>query len=211
MLTLDDLETGDILLFSNNSFWFSRLVEWFTASPMSHTAIVIRDPTFTEPPLLGLYMLESGEEATVDAENGRKKFGVQVQDLKTVINSYDGNVWVRKLTCTRGPEFYETLYKCHSEVHNLPYDTSAKDFMKALKKDYTGDDQRLDTFWCSALVSYIYTELGFLPDDTPWTLIAPDQLSSTHQPALPWQDCKLSENIVLKTSNPTKEGWFSWF
>ena len=31
-----------------------------------------------------------------------------------------------------------------------------------------------DRFWCSALIAYVYTKLGYLNEDTKWTLINPE-------------------------------------
>ena len=95
---LDQLKTGDILLFNEKSFWFSRLVEYWTGSPWSHVAIVLRDPTYLDPKLTGLYLWESGEEDFPDAEDHQMKFGVQITDLKKVISEYDGKIVVRKLS-----------------------------------------------------------------------------------------------------------------
>jgi hypothetical protein len=41
-----------------------------------------------------------------------------------------------------------------------------------------------NTFWCSALVSYIYTELGLLESSTDWSTISPADLSTMDIPRL---------------------------
>src|SRR3989304_23762 len=95
---LDQLNTGDVLLFNEKKYWFSWLVEYWTGSPWSHVAIVLRDPIYLDPKLTGLYLWESGEEYFPDAEDNKIKFGVQITDLKKVISGYQGKIVVRKLS-----------------------------------------------------------------------------------------------------------------
>ena len=45
-----------------------------------------------------------------------------------------------------------------------PYDLNPLDWSKAARDIEIGDCQKDNTFWCSALVSYIYIKLGFLPE-----------------------------------------------
>ena len=82
---LDSLETGDVILFNGQGFWFSYLVEWFTESSWSHVGVVLRDPVFDNKEMKGLYLWESAEEAFQDAEDNCKKWGVQIQDLDRII------------------------------------------------------------------------------------------------------------------------------
>ena len=42
-------------------------------------------------------------------------------------------------------------------------------------------------FWCSALVSYVFVELGWLPKDLNWSLVCPIQFSSGHPEPLPFR------------------------
>ena len=46
-------------------------------------------------------MLESGFEDKPDSENNRIKLGVQLTKLEDVIKTYNGNIYIRKLTCVR--------------------------------------------------------------------------------------------------------------
>ena len=59
--------------------------------------------------------------------------------------------------------------------------------------------QRVKTFWCSALVAYLYTQWGFLKNDTPWTLIAPEQLGTEHEDGLKFQNCELEKEKLIKS------------
>lgn len=194
-----DFQTGDVLLFHQERYWFSRVVEFFTDSKYSHVAMVLKDPEFTTPPLKGLYIFESGVESIPDAENGRIKFGVQIVPLEKIISEYPGNVYYRKLDCVRDEAFNEKMAKIHSNVHNISYDTDVADMIKAVMHVDVGDLQKQTTYWCSALLSYIFVELGFLPEDTPWTLITPKQFSSGYKNKLEMTGtCTLEDEVQLK-------------
>ena len=75
---MNTFKTGDLLLFNDQTAGafgaFTKMIKWGTHSNYSHTAIVIRDPTFTNPPLKGLYVLESSCERFRDAEDNKFKF-----------------------------------------------------------------------------------------------------------------------------------------
>ncbi len=201
-VNIDDLnlQTGDILLYHEKDFWFSSIVEWFTGSQYSHIAMVLKDPSFTCPPLKGLYIFESGEESIPDAENGRIKFGVQIVPLKEVVENYDGRIYLRRLKCDRNMDFYLKLAKAHSNVHNITYDTNAHDMEKAVRHYYKGDVQKQTEYWCSALQAYLFTQLGFLPNNTPWTLILPVQFSSTGKDKLEFVNCELEKEVLIHDS-----------
>ncbi len=80
-------ETGDLLLFKE-TWWFSRLIQYFTNSKYSHCGIIIKDPSFTDIPLQGLYLLEStGFLKTKDAEDNVSKFGVQLTPYKMCLTA----------------------------------------------------------------------------------------------------------------------------
>lgn len=175
------LETGDLLLFepflTGNEF-FGKCIAWWTGSKFAHCGMVIRNPNFTPEPLRGLYILEStGFENVPDCEDDKIKFGVQLRKLEEVVKNYSGQIWVRKLTCERDADFYKKLKKAHSMVHNLPYDIGF-DYIKAAFRLKIGQLQRKDTFFCSALVTYLYVSLGVLPSQTDWTIVTPKNLSS---------------------------------
>ena len=43
--------------------------KYFTKSKYTHIAMILKDPSFTNPPLKGLYIIESGEELSVFGDN----------------------------------------------------------------------------------------------------------------------------------------------
>lgn len=191
----DILDTGDIILFSGN-YLVSKALEFVTDCIYSHVAVVIKNPKFIHKELEdGLYIIESGTESRNDPENNRKKFGVQLTKLDYLIKNYDGKIYYRKLDCIRDDKFYNDIYNIHSDVHNLPYDDNIIDLLKADLNLNIGNTQKKNTFWCSALVAYIYVNLDFLNKDVPWTIISPQDFSSeSHKLHF---NCDLSDNILL--------------
>ena len=129
-MNIDDLETGDMILFSGNYF-ISKIIEYFSGSKYSHVAVIIKNPDFFDDKLEGLYILESGYENKPDSENDRYKFGIQLTNFKEMALNYSGNIYVRKLHCNRDQDFYNKINQIHSDVHNLPYDLNIIDWIKA--------------------------------------------------------------------------------
>ena len=190
-------DTGDLILFHGatigcNPFtnFLSFAIERCTRSKFSHSGIVIKDPEFTPEPLQGLYLLEStGLEDIPDVEDSIAKFGVQLRKLDEVIRNYDGKVFWRKLECKRDDNFYDLLAKAHSVVHNRPYDDGVN-YLKALFHWRHGDIQEETTFFCSALCAFIYVALEKLPQDTPWSIVTPHDLSTeSKRSSIRWVFC----------------------
>jgi len=177
-MNINDLETGDMILFNGNYF-LSRFIEIITGSIYSHVAIIIKNPNFLGEKYEGTYILESGYEDKKDVENNRIKFGVQLTNFEELLKNYNGKIYVRKLNCERNHDFEQKVIDFHSDVHNLPYDLNPIDWFKAKFNIDIGNIQKKNTFWCSALVSYFYVKLGFLDNNIPWTLIKPQDLSSS--------------------------------
>lgn len=180
-----DLQTGDLLLFRGTS-WVSWLVEWFGVSRYSHVGIVVKNPVFLGLDLEdGTYILESSWNNTPDAEDHQMKFGVQLHLLDDVLKEYSkGSVMTRKVNCERNDAFYQKLTELHKEIHDKPYDTTPWDWLCAKYNmicPLPSDPAYKTTkrFWCSALVSYLYCQLGIMEKDVNWSLVAPREFSST--------------------------------
>ena len=199
-----DLDTGDILLYQT-SFWYSQLIEYFTKSPYSHISIVLKNPTWLAEDLTeDYYLLESGGEVFPDAVSGQMRFGVQVAPLRIVYEQYAhqnyGHLFIRKLnSLVQKEELQKRITDCYKILRDKPYDIHPIDWIKSyydLKKplDEIKGEQRTDCFWCSALVCFVYCELGFLDKDIPWTVVAPsDFCCNNHR--LKFQNCQLLDDF----------------
>lgn len=186
MTNIRELSTGDILLLKNsdpNKSWFitlyDTLINYFTQSPYTHTAMVLKDPTWIRDDLKGLYVYESGIEPLPDEEDGKQKFGVQLTSLDTVLSVGNPEVYVRYLE--KGQELITTeiLKQVHDETHNTLYDFFPQNLLRAAfhvqpDKNY----QHTNAMFCSALVSFMCVRFNFLPQKTDWSEVSPADLSS---------------------------------
>jgi len=179
---MEQLETGDLILYHCKKGWFGKLIQLFTKSDYSHVGIVLKDPSFVDPPLVGMFFWESSDEHCRDAENTQFKIGVEIVDLTRAIqDAYKRNtddLYYRKLkNCPFVSN--EKWKEIHDVVHNKPYDFVPKDWIEGLiQRD--PDPQKTDRFWCSALVGYVYTQMGLLPAETDWSIMRPCDFSSDY-------------------------------
>ena len=196
-----DFQTGDLLLFSENSNIFSRLIEYFTHSKYSHCAIILKSPTYIDSKLTGTYILESNYETYPDAENNVKyNYGVQIQELNNIIKNYNGKIYWRKLNYQNKTHYFtENIKKIYNIVKNKPYDLNPIDWIKAEFKLNIGNVQQTKSFWCSALVTYIYIKLNLLPSNINWDLIAPCDLSFTGDLENKFINCSFDNEIEINS------------
>lgn len=199
----NNFETGDVLLFHNSRNCFFKFVECCTHSKYSHVAMILKDPEFTDPPLKGLYIIESGTEPFKDSENHRSKFGVQIVPLQLVLSTYKGAIYWRKLRLNieRDDKFERTLAVAHNYVHNLPYDIDPLDWLNAAFGAYKPNSKsahKLNTFWCSALIAFMYAMIGLLPKSVPWSYIRPVDWGTEHPSQLDFVHCTLECERRLK-------------
>jgi hypothetical protein len=182
---MNKCQTGDLILYSSNN-WISYFIEYFTGSQFSHIAMIIKDPTYIDSNLKGIYVLESGYETVPDPEDHKLKYGVQLTPIKEVINQYNdgkmGKLYYRQLTCLRSNNFKNKIKKIHLDIHNKPYDLNILDWLKADLKLKLGNERKTKEFWCSALIAYVYHQLGFLNKDIKWTIVTPKEFSKKEDP-----------------------------
>ena len=200
---MDQLETGDLVLFHRyppRCCSIMCLVELCTASDYSHTAVVVKDPQFTSPPLKGLFILESSAfEKEVDIVDNTYKFGVELVPLAERLRNYEdeGIAYYRKVDTKRDKKFYEKLSNAYHESCNATYDINPLDWIEAKLRCFCFNTQQKKTFWCSALVAYVYVCWGFLDINTPWTLVSPKMLGT-----------ETPDNYELKFNNCSLEPEF---
>ena len=184
---LTSLNTGDVLLFdyTGDGFLglFSACIKFCTNSNYSHSVIVLKDPTWIDPSLTGLYAWESSYEGTPDPQDGKIKLGVQLIKLEKLVEEYKkhGYVYVRRLKGGDRELFTdEKLKSIHELVYNKPYDLNIKDWIDAFIR-YDATPQKTDRFWCSALVGIVLTKLGVLDAGTDWSILRPSDFGSVAQ------------------------------
>ena len=171
--------TGDILLFRGDpSSKLDKLIMDVTHSVYSHAALCIKDPWWGDLPA-GTYIIQS-ERTPVDAvEQGERRPGVSMMLLDDGVEGC--KVDIRRISVKKNEAFKQQLAMVHARVHNIPYDTSywhwAVAGMRAMGLRCFDIPRHEDTLWCSALVAYIYTELGWLPPTTNWSVMSPQDLA----------------------------------
>ena len=182
-VNLNDLNTGDILLFDERPkgcLWkfLDGCIKCFTKSKYSHSAIVLKDPKWLELPD-GIYVWEStGFTGLKDVVDHKEKFGVQIQHINEYTKKFKGSciIYTRQAPNKARNLFTSNiLNKIYKSTHDKPYDDMPLDWIEAMIK--VGPKRRTDMFWCSAFVSYILTKVGVMDSNTDWSMMAPQDLS----------------------------------
>ena len=202
-IDLSTLKTGDLILccYEGKKRWFNtfdKMIKWGSHSNWTHSAVVLKDPTFISPGLKGLYVWESSEESESDPQDGKKKLGVQIAPLSELLDSYkgSGSVIVRPIHSDLLTN--EKLKEIHKIVYDKTYDLNIIDWFEAfIKKDFT-KKQKTDRFWCSALVACIYTKCGILDKDTDWSIVAPNDFDIAVTNQLTWTEGNYLEPVEKK-------------
>lgn len=181
MVDIDILRTGDIVLYnakSSNSCWrlFENIIKCGTHSNYTHVAMIVRDPSFTNPPLKGVYVWESSFTGKPDPQDGKIKVGVQLTRFEDATIPEDQMVFTRHLQFRDNPFTVQKLKEIHEVVYNKPYDIFPKDWIEALVQT-DSRPQKTDRFWCSALIGYVYTTAGILDPKTDWSILRPSDFS----------------------------------
>lgn len=188
-INLDDLKTGDIILFNNNQssgiFGFiASLIKYGSHSNYTHIGMILKDPTYIHKSLKGTYVWESGWEGTPDPQDGKVKMGVQITPIHEMLDSYKKNggvVLIRKIETELSkddpnyPFRPEKLKEIHDLVYDKPYDLNPFDWVDEMLG--IAPNKHSDRFWCSAFVGYVYVKAGILDPITDWTKLAPSDFA----------------------------------
>jgi len=171
--TIDDLNTGDIILFNGCNNIFSYVVECLTWSKYSHCGLVLKNPRnigldYED----GIYMIESGNDAAKDLITGKRHFGVEIVNLRECLNKYPGYVYCIKLDFVRSVSFYKELETAYSIVKSAKYDTNPYHLFKTIFNIDIGNNNREDAFICSALLSYLLYSCNIIYY-VKWDLVEP--------------------------------------
>jgi hypothetical protein len=177
---MEHLKTGDLLLFSGHTKgamqYFSDMIKYGTHSNYSHVAMVLKDPTYFNLSLKGIYLWESGWEGKPDPQDNKTKLGVQLTPLREIMENFKGSKIIVRTINNNNNFTDEKLKEIHEVVYNKPYDIVPQDWIQALfRKD--DSPQKTNRFWCSALVGYIYTKCGIIKSDTDWSILRPSDFS----------------------------------
>ncbi len=181
-----NLRTGDLILFCTQGTgifgFFDSLIKYFSDSPYTHIGVVIKESQLGHKKLdsTKTYIWESGYEGTPDPQDGKIRLGVQITDLESMMKRYEGKLYVRKLDCPndecRRIFNQELLSSLQAQVYGKPYDLNIVDWLGAFGR-HDNRPQKVDRFWCSAFIGYIYTQAKLLKDNTDWSILRPSDFS----------------------------------
>jgi hypothetical protein len=177
-----NLDTGDLILFEEDDI-ISECICKETNNKYSHVGIVVKNSE-------GLFLLES---TGIEKDNNSVKFETTLCNLEYVLLEHKAPIYTRRLEIERDIDFYLNFKKAYDVVNNKPYDIV--DFVKLIFLLRIDELHRKDTFYCSALVAFIYVCLGILDYSTPWSMVTPKDLS-TESRQLKWlQKLKMEERL----------------
>ena len=187
---IDKLQTGDIILChgGKDDSVIDKAIEYFTHSPWEHAAMIIRNPWWINDKLEdGVYVFQSGPgpNSYPDAINDSKS-GVTLNRLEDFLRNREG-VYVRTLNNFELDGGKKFLFKTAFETsHGKPYDKKPEHWTAAclgsffrcpcISRNMLPREKK--EFWCSALVSFMYTKMEWTSAETDWSCQAPNDLMS---------------------------------
>jgi len=167
------IATGDLIAY-NGRGPLSTLIRWVCGYP-THVAMVSR------------VLDTNGDdrvqtiESTSMKVSGERIIGVQRTYLSERLANYDGDIWwlplctLRACRILRNKERFQDLLDAREGARY--------DFLGALREGWSNIFPRLfpvrevdRRFFCSALVTYIYTNMGVLPERLNYRTISPKEL-----------------------------------
>ena len=129
-----NFKTGDIILYpkcSDDSIE-DKIIEAVTDSIYEHSSIVVVDPWWTEPPLSGVYILQSSNNSLSEVNLDDDEFqpGVQMQSMSYVFNTRK-HLHIRRLSGVdvESEEFKDKFGLIHAQVQNKSYDCDYCDWL----------------------------------------------------------------------------------
>jgi len=200
----DLFDTGDILLFSGNGLFPSELIEFMTDSDISHVGMVLRNPIIDNQQRTGLYIFES--TAFINApniENGKYTDGVQINELSQVFSTTDGAIYWRRLRADRNKDFDQVVRGLYKLTYGASYDFDPVDWVKAFFDITYGNEEKEDTFICSALLAFVFDRLGYLLKPVNWTIVRPVDwatvtMQNNNSSRVHLASCELEPAVLVK-------------
>ncbi len=156
----DDLNTGDIVLFSGSGV-ISKTIQYFSRSFWSHIGMVIRDAEWDM-----LLLWESTTLSKVkDVESRGQRQGVAIRPMSDRLRDYPvGKVAFRKLEgITITGEMKQALIAFRNEIKGRNYEESKVELMRSAYDGFLGkNEEDLSSVFCSELVAEALQRIGVL-------------------------------------------------
>ena len=164
---INTLKTGDLLLCDNleqkGLGLFGWLIKYGSQSDFSHIGMVVVNPDFThlDKPLKGVYVWQSGTAQIPDAEDGKRKIGVQLTPIIDFITTYKGKIYLRRLSVHFAEDCIENNTTTIN-ITNLTHNANENKIIPATRiVTSTANTSRfINTF--SYTIGYIYSGFSIL-------------------------------------------------
>lgn len=203
---ISKLDTGDLLLFHSKSF-IGKLIQCCTKSEYCHIGMILKDPIYLDKNLKGIYLWQSGRDNFPDAEDHKVFYGVQITPIEDILKEYSINeIFVRKLQLEKILNINQ-LIEIHHQIYHHEYDLNIIDWIKAdvYQLQVSENDKRplnnkiktKKSFWCSALIGYIFYKMEWMNQNIKWFLLSPQDWSSSEKVKLPLINCELTDDTPL--------------
>ncbi len=182
-----ELKTGDILLCRGDSGdnFTDKIIESFTHSPYIHVGLVIKDPWWINLKGTFVFQANKGPNGYPDVINPKVNKGVTLNNVGDFLNGRQ-YVEVRSLSCVKWNDNdkrkFEEIFK---QTYKKPYDQKICEWLcvglsSFLRCECFSNEiipRETDTFWCSSLVAYIYSQMSWINEDINWSSQTPEDLS----------------------------------
>ena len=170
----DVLKTGDIVLFSGQG-GISTAIKVFSKSKWSHIGIVVKSKELNT-----VFLLESTTLNNVtDVETQSYKKGVQIVDLSTRVEKFDGSISVKLLNKELSEDQLKIINLFREEIKNRPYERSEAELIKSLVDigKFTENEKDLSSIFCSELVAEALMRVSVIKSDLPSNEYIPKDFS----------------------------------
>ena len=186
------LNTGDIILCHGYNKpgtidpGVDGLIEFATHSPWEHTGIIIRDPWWTKQSLKGVYIMQSGwgPNTYPDVLTGDIS-GVTLNEYSAFIKNRK-EIYIRHISnVTWTSTTKKKFVRAFNTAHGCPYDTNPVSWAGAGIGSFcycrccsrAAAPEVTDTFWCSALVAFMYSRMGWINKNIDWSCQTPANIA----------------------------------
>ena len=167
----------DVLLFESKDL-ISKLICFFSKSPISHCAMILKDPYYINSSYKGIYVIETSRFVNKD---GHYIHVNPLQDVLTREFNNNNNIYWRSLR--RDNDIKKcSLEKIYNEIKNSDYDFEIIHWFYVFLKIHFNikpcsfyDKNHL---FCSALLGYYYNKLNIISNETDWNSLYPGSFYS---------------------------------
>lgn len=176
---MEDIKTGDIVLFKGNGF-ISKLI-MLGGGNKSHIEQVY---------------IDNGKTLLYGSTNSVKPTGVKLRHFKSVVDNYDGDVYLRRLSKPLTPVQIKIFEKNISKNIGKKYEESIFELILSAMGRFFNlmVSEPSSSLYCSELIKLVFKALGFI---THSKALTPSDFSEEQQEYLELQHITLGPEIKL--------------